>query len=55
MKLKAGDVSLTKIVGRAVIHNILPSNCRSKKNPYRCEPNGGDGPLKGETFTAVDD
>ena len=33
----------------------IPSNCLSRKNPYRCDPNGGDGPLNGETFTAVVD
>ena len=30
---------------------LLPSNCRNKKNPYRCDPYGGEGPLKGETVT----
>ena len=28
-----------------------PSNCRNKKNPYRCDPYGGEGPLNGETVT----
>ena len=36
-----------------ILYYYQPSNCRNKKNPYLCDPHGGEGPLNGETATAA--